>query len=177
MMWKRITTVFLFAVIAVGMASAGGESEEKTGESATVSLGAGKFREAPMLAERVEAGELPPVEERLPPEPVMVQVAEEIGTYGGELKIGLAGTYSWYGDGQSAMGPETLLRLASDYSAIVPNIIRDHEFSNAGKTWTIHLIEGARWSDGDPFDADDLMFWYNDILLNQDLTPSGPAKR
>ncbi|MYI41310.1 MAG: hypothetical protein F4063_05120, partial [Chloroflexi bacterium] len=41
--------------------------------------------EAPMLAEMVAAGELPPVEERLPAQPAVVQPLEQIGEYGGEL--------------------------------------------------------------------------------------------
>ena len=42
-----------------------------------------KFGEAPMLAELVKAGQLPPVEERLPQNPVVVQPIDEIGKYGG----------------------------------------------------------------------------------------------
>jgi len=26
-----------------------------------------------------------------------------------------------------------------------------------------------KWSDGEPFNADDFMFWYEDLLLNKDL--------
>ena len=40
-----------------------------------------EYREAPMLAERVKTGALPPVEERLPEEPLVVQ-PENIGEYG-----------------------------------------------------------------------------------------------
>ena len=44
-----------------------------------------KYNEPPMLAEMVANGELPPVEERLPPNPFVRQVNSEIGTYGGTL--------------------------------------------------------------------------------------------
>jgi len=44
----------------------------------------GRYQESPMLRERVEAGELPPVEERLPDEPLVVEVPE-VGEYGGSL--------------------------------------------------------------------------------------------
>ena len=47
--------------------------------------GIASFKEAPILAERVASGELPPVEERLPVEPAVVQPLESIGVYGGEL--------------------------------------------------------------------------------------------
>jgi len=44
------------------------------------------FNEAPMLKVKVAAGELPPVEERLPENPLVVEPWEEVGKYGGELK-------------------------------------------------------------------------------------------
>jgi len=42
-----------------------------------------KYDEAPMLRVKVAAGELPPVEKRLPEEPVIVKSVGEIGQYGG----------------------------------------------------------------------------------------------
>ena len=43
-----------------------------------------KYRESPVLKARVEAGELPPVEERLPKEPLVVQPVEKVGRYQSE---------------------------------------------------------------------------------------------
>ncbi|MDE0449371.1 MAG: hypothetical protein OXH96_22100 [Spirochaetaceae bacterium] len=43
-----------------------------------------RYQEAPMLRERVEAGELPPVDERLPDEPLVVDVPQ-VGEYGGSI--------------------------------------------------------------------------------------------
>ena len=43
-----------------------------------------RYQESPLLRERVEAGKLPPVEERLPDEPLVVEVPE-VGTYGGTM--------------------------------------------------------------------------------------------
>ena len=37
--------------------------------------------------------------------------------------------------------------------------------------FTIVLREGLKWSDGEPFTADDIIFWYEDIVLNDDLMP------
>ncbi len=42
------------------------------------------YQESPMLRERVEAGELPPVDERLPDEPLVVDVPQ-VGEYGGSI--------------------------------------------------------------------------------------------
>lgn len=55
------------------------------------------FREAPLLAEKVAAGDLPPVEERLPVNPLVIQPAEMIGTYGGILR----GAFTGPGDRQN----------------------------------------------------------------------------
>jgi hypothetical protein len=49
------------------------------------------FHEAPMLAAKVKAGELPPVSERLPEDPLVVVPLEEIGTYGGTIRRALTG--------------------------------------------------------------------------------------
>ncbi len=51
-----------------------------------------EFKEAPMLAEKVAAGELPPVTERLPAEPLVVTPLESTGTYGGTLRGALTGS-------------------------------------------------------------------------------------
>ena len=42
-----------------------------------------KLGEAPMLAELVKAGKLPPVEQRVPDEPLVIKPLESIGKYGG----------------------------------------------------------------------------------------------
>ncbi len=35
-------------------------------------------------------------------------------------------------------------------------------------------MKGAKWSDGAAFTADDILFYFEDILLNKELTPSIP---
>ena len=56
--------------------------EELTGKTIT------EYHEAPMLQELVAAGELPPVEQRLPEEVLVVEPFSEIGKYGGTLRLG-----------------------------------------------------------------------------------------
>ena len=46
---------------------------------------AAKYRESPLLKAKVDAGELPPVEDRLPQEPMVVQPVEKVGRYGGKI--------------------------------------------------------------------------------------------
>ena len=56
-----------------------------------------KYQEAPMLAAKVDAGELPPVDERLPANPMVIAPLVEQGQYGGELKYGFTGDPTWGG--------------------------------------------------------------------------------
>ena len=51
----------------------------------------------------------------------------------------------------------------------VPNLAKSWEMADGGRTWTLHLRKGVRWSDGEPWNADDIMFWYNDILCNENV--------
>ncbi len=48
----------------------------------TTSAHPAKFREAPILVEQVQAGKLPPVEKRLPVDPLVVPVVEPPGQLG-----------------------------------------------------------------------------------------------
>src|SRR5215469_18339601 len=50
-----------------------------------------KFNEAPMLADLVKAGKLPPVEQRVPAEPLVLKPAHEIGQYGGTWRRAFTG--------------------------------------------------------------------------------------
>jgi len=132
-----------------------------------------QYHEAPMLAEMVAAGQLPPVEERLPDNPLVVAVDEEIGTYGGVIRRGFTGP----GDhnNYTRWSYDSLLRFAVDGSEIVPHIIESWEASPDYHTWTLHLRSGMKWSDGHPFTADALLFYYEAVLQNEDLTPSVPV--
>lgn len=130
---------------------------------------AAKYNEAPMLRVKVAAGELPPVEERLPEEPQVVEVVEEIGQYGGTLygvHTNPAGFEGWM-----VAGKEGILRIAPDYKTIIGNIAKSYEISEDGKILTLHLVKGIKWSDGVPFTADDILFWWEDVYLNDELNP------
>ena len=131
-----------------------------------------QFQEAPALKELVEQGLLPPVEDRLPePDDIYVVVPnDEVGRYGGTLRVV---TMSPTGDGDDNMlaDPSSLVKPSADGGSIIPEVAKRIESSEDATIWTIHLRRGMRWSDGHPFTADDIMFWYEDILLNEDLTP------
>jgi peptide/nickel transport system substrate-binding protein len=131
------------------------------------------FKEAPELAELVKQGKLPPVADRIGQDPLVYKPVHEIGKYGGILHKSFIGTQ----DGTAfrfANGPDSLLWFDWQWKKVVPNIARGFDQSADGKTLTIQLRRGMKWSDGVPFDVDDIMFWYNDIYKNKDLV-SGPS--
>ena len=134
----------------------------------------GKFHEAPAFTEQVKAGKLPPVEQRLPEQPLVVPVVEKIGEYGGVWRRAFLGPAD--ANNYVRVVYDSLVRFSPDGAEIEPKIAggagsRPPDF----KAWTILLRKGAKWSDGAPFTADDIVFWYKDVLLNKDLTPSLPT--
>lgn len=132
-----------------------------------------EYSQAPSLDARVESGELPPVDERLPDDPLVVEVVDEIGQYGGTLRRAFIGPAD--ANNYVRVVYDALVRFNSDGSEIVPHLVSSWEHSDDYHEWTLHLRPGAKWSDGDDFTADDLMFWYEAVLLNEDLMPSTPT--
>lgn len=131
------------------------------------------YNEAPMLAEMVAAGELPPVAERLPAEPMVVEPHERIGVYGGTWHLGLSGG----GDGAHfvrTIAYESLVRWNLDWTEVVPNIAESWEANDEGTEYTFHLREGIKWSDGAPFTSADILFWYESHATNTEINPGGP---
>jgi len=133
----------------------------------------GTFNEAPALAEMVAAGDLPPVEERLPQSPLIIPVAEEIGQYGGVLRRGFLGPSDH--NNYTRVVYDALVRFSPTGSEVIPHIASGWESNEDFTEWTVRLRPGAKWSDGEDFTADDIMFWYNDIVLNEELSPVVPV--
>ena len=129
------------------------------------------FKEAPLLADMVKASKLPPVQERVPAEPLVIQPLEGIGTYGGTWRRGFTGP----GDdenGNRIMSTDKILFWDYTGNEIRPSVAKDWKLSDDGKTLTITLRKGMKWSDGKPFTADDFIFWYEDIYQNKDIKPT-----
>ena len=131
-----------------------------------------KYKESPLLKAMVDKGELPAIEQRLPEKPLVVPVVESIGVYGGVWRRGFLGPSDY--NNYVRVVYDGLVRFAPDGSKVEPRLIDSWESSTDFKTWTIHMRVGAKWSDGEPFTADDILFWYQDVLLNKDLTPKLP---
>lgn len=131
------------------------------------------FNQAPMLDEMAD---LPPVDERLPSAPMVLEGVEGVGEYGGEIRTDiLGGTDRGYGWVDRMIGYENLVRWAPEGGRVIPNIAESWDINDDSTEFTFHLRDGLRWSDGAPVTSDDVLFWFNDMGSNEELFPSGPG--
>ena len=131
-----------------------------------------KFKEAPMLADLVKAGSLPPVDERLPKAPYVIE-APEVGKYGGIWHRGFLGPSDR--NGLIRVVNDGLVRFAIDGASVEMKYAESVTPNDDFTEWTIKLREGSKWSDGQPFTADDIMFWFNDVVNNKEIMPAVPS--
>src|SRR3954454_164669 len=127
-------------------------------------ISAQSYKQSPMLDADVTAGKLPAVGDRLPVDPAVVTPAKETGTYGGNMRVGFTGTNPGWGGLWYIAGWENLVSWSSDFSGIVPNIAESWDVSDDVTQYTFHLRKGMKWSDGEAFGADDIMFYINDVV-------------
>ena len=141
------------------------------------------YKEAPALAAEVAAGTLPPVAERLPTTPMIVKPFEAVGQYGGTWWLAM-NSPSDINTLVRTIGYENFTRWTTwqpgvAQADIVPdvemNVAESIDINEDGSVYTIHLRPGLKWSDGAPYNADDVMFWYEDVYLNAELFPSKPT--
>jgi len=128
-------------------------------------------KEAPELAELVAAGQLPPLADRLPKVPLTLSGVDGVGTYGGRIRsfhpnLG-NGTEEW-------MYGHSPFRWIDDGLGIAPGLCDTWETNEDNSEWTIHIREGVKWSDGEPCTIDDVLFWWNDLVLNTDFPDQPP---
>ncbi|HEX5125266.1 MAG TPA: ABC transporter substrate-binding protein, partial [Rhodocyclaceae bacterium] len=135
---------------------------------------AATFHEAPALAQQVKEGKLPAVSQRLPERPEVLK-ENSIGHYGGVIRSALRGN----GDGNAILrmiSPQGLVRWKKDFSGVEPNVAESWTLSPDAKEYTFTLRKGMRWSDGAPFDADDILFAVNDLIGNKQFFTSPPSR-
>lgn len=126
----------------------------------------GYFQETPSLQEAVSKGELPPVAQRLPDQPLVVATE---GTPGGRLTTLMAKAKDTRI--MTVFGYARLVGYNKDLE-LVPDILQKVDVEE-GRIFTLHLRPGMRWSDGEPFTTEDFRFWWEDVANNQDLSPFG----
>lgn len=140
--------------------------------------GGPKGPEAPSLADQVEAGDLPPVEERLPTTPLEVQPLNEIGQYGGTWRSAMVTEEdrTWL---EQAIGYEPLIRWIPGWTdkpgteEIIANVCESFEELEEGRVFQFTLREGMKWSDGEPVTDEDFRFAFEDVNVYPDLHPGG----
>src|SRR5688572_32350987 len=115
-----------------------------------------KYKEPTALAEQVRSGRLPAVDQRVPEQPLLVPV-ETVGQYGGVWRRAFLGPAD--ANNYVRVVFDSLFRFSPDGGKIEPKIAAGAESSADFKIWTITLRKGAKWSDGAPFTADDILFW------------------
>ena len=155
MMWRWLAAAALMMAPALAWAT---DDSEQSASAGAVAAMSGRFSEAPMLAARAAAGELPPVEERIPFDPVVQEMlADGVGRYGGTLRVSEAVGFMNQRGGEltTQMLDIYLLSMHQETLDIVPNIAAGYAVSDDGLTVTLELRPGTRWSNGDPFIVDD----------------------
>ncbi len=130
---------------------------------ATSSFAAFAFNEPPSLADEVASGALPPVEERLPTKPLVWTDNEwnsSVGKYGGTIR---ATTHHFIQE----LAQVGFARITADRKHFVPDLAESYEWNAEKTAITFKMREGVKWSDGVPFTADDIMFWWHDVIHSE----------
>lgn len=170
----RLSGVATAGMVAVACGASGEPAPAEMAEQAEAAPAApaaptSQYSEAPMLAELVAAGELPPVDERLPTNPVILPPVEQVGRYGGTIRRGFKGVSDRWGP--TKMQNESLTWYNMDLT-LRPNIAESWETNEDATEWTFHLHEGLKWSDNTALDSDSFMWWYDNVFKNEELTPA-----
>lgn len=142
--------------------------------SAPLAGRAADYIETPSLQDQVRSGALPPVEARLPDQPLPVNFTGpdmSPGVHGGTLRtlISKARDVRFmvvYGYAR-LVGRDRDLRLSPDILAGIENV--------EDRIFTLHLRPGHKWSDGHPFTAEDFRYFWEDVANNPELSPNGPG--
>lgn len=112
--------------------------------------------------------DLPALADRLPSEPLVVAPYEMIGSYGGTLDALSNATEAGTSDFLSTRHVN-LVRYSDDLQTIVPNVAKSWSWNDDYTEVTFSLRAGHKWSDGAPFTAEDVKFWYDNIALDPNI--------
>ena len=182
--------LMLYALMSTGAVATGCSGDDDTKRPPSGGGGSvpkpGEYRESPILASRVKAGDLPPLKERLPKEPYVVAPGKLVddkfthmrpGVFGGTFQLAQE---SPDGDPIIFIGlNEPLIWAPSGFDfetdpGIHGNVVAGWEANNDDSVFTFHMREGLHWSDGEPVTMDDVRFAFEDVLGNEKITTIFP---
>ena len=177
--FMRVSGVAAAGAVAVACGASGepeameeaAPADDSAAESseAAPAASSSQYSEAPMLADMVAAGDLPPVDERLPVNPMVMPVAEENGDYGGTFRRGFKGVSDRWGP--TKMQDRGLSWYDQNLN-MQPRMAESWEINDDASEWTFHLREGMSWSDGTPFTTEAIRWWWEEDETNTTISPS-----
>lgn len=163
----RVTSLATVSVTA----SCGFFSTDKADENDGAVGASYQGKEAPMLSDLVKSGKLPQLAKRLPRRPFVLTPFDGPGPYGGTLR-------------RTALSQDdkvnlTTLTALAEWDPVrarpIPGLAEKWEVSEDSRTYTFHLREGLRWSDGHPYTTDDVLFAVQHVFANTTLWPAFPS--
>lgn len=131
------------------------------------------LQESSFWAQEVNSGNLPHVADRIPSEPLVVDLeakGRSFGRQGGTLRTLISRTKDVRQ--MAVYGYARLVGYQSDYT-LAPDLLAAVDVEE-GRKFTLSLRPGHRWSDGVPFTSDDFKYWWENVANDPDITPSGP---
>jgi len=108
---------------------------------------------------------LPALSDRIPQEPLVVAPYDQIGKYGGTFDALSNATEAGTSDFLSTRHVN-LVRYSDDLQTIVPMVAKSWSWNKDFTQLTFSLRKGHKWSDGAPFTAEDVKFWYDNLALD-----------
>ena len=178
-MVKMIAPLIVGLFLAVSFTLAAPAADE-TAETEELASPEGRYREAPMLATLVAQGMLPPIDDRLPDNPLVITQQRnaapdgaldlQVGKHGGTIRLVHLPPYGTPEMGFIARTPLVTRPGENLAHPVTPNIVESWETNADNTVFTFRLREGHKWSDGAPVTTDDVRFAYEDIFLNEVLS-------
>ncbi|HEY9291871.1 MAG TPA: ABC transporter substrate-binding protein [Microlunatus sp.] len=130
-----------------------------------------KYNQAPGLEG------LPPVEERLPDNPYVVPHRwVKPGKYGGKLNMNTLSTQGATkadSDRNFSYG-HSPLRWLNDGKDVGPGLVESWESNDDASEWTFNFRKGLKWSDGEPWTTEDIIFWWENFILDEKMAQTPP---
>lgn len=143
------------------------------GSTLNIAQGETSLQETAFWQQEVDQGHLPPIAGRVPNKPMIVDLAAKgrtLGTQGGTLNTMI--TRSKDIRQMVVYGYGRLVGYNEQYE-LVPDLLLSYK-NEGQRKFTFKLREGHKWSDGTAFTSDDFKYWWENVVNNSELTPTGP---